>query len=395
MRRLSRSALALAALLCGCAAEHCRTTGAPALCDVERVVPSDGLPPEVVPDVSNNNLDLVDHDGRLYFAFRTGPSHFASTETVLHVLSAKHEGEWEQEATIAMGTDLREPRFLSWNGELFLYFAVLGSDPTTFEPMGMMAMRRTGPGAWTDPVSSYEPGFIPWRAKVVDGTPYLIGYIGGENIYEVNGEPIEVHWLTTTDGFTWEPAVPGQPVVHSGGASETDFVLLDDGSLVAVLRNEAGENGVFGSKICRAAPGALGAWTCADDPKKYDSPLLFRHGADVWLVARRNVTETGVFDLMLPLAPQDAALQNLLDYSSRPKRCALWRVDPEALTATFELDLPSRGDTCFASEVPLSPDDFLVYNYSSDFEEERDVDPSWFEAQFEPTYIYRMVLSFP
>jgi hypothetical protein len=395
MRRLSRGALALSVALCGCAAEHCRAIDAPAICDVERVVPSEGLPPEVVPDVSNNNLDLVEHDGRLYFVFRSGPSHFASTETVLHVLSARREGRWELEATIAMGTDLREPRFLSWNGELFLYFAVLGSDPTDFQPMGMMAMRRTGPGAWTDPVPSYEPGFIPWRAKVVDDTPYLIGYIGGENIYDINGEPIEVHWLTTADGFTWEPVVPGQPVVHSGGASETDFVLLDDGSLVAVLRNEAGENGVFGSKICRAAAGALGDWTCADDPKKYDSPLLFRHGADVWLVARRNVTETGVFDLMLPLAPQDAALQNLLDYSSRPKRCALWRVDPEALTATFELDLPSRGDTCFASEVPLSRDDFLVYNYSSDFEEERDVDPSWFEAQFEPTYIYRMVLSFP
>ncbi|HEV8323939.1 MAG TPA: hypothetical protein VG389_20140 [Myxococcota bacterium] len=379
----------------GCASEHCPTGTGPAICHVERVVPSDALRSAVEPMTSNNNLDLVEHDGRLFFAFRTAPSHFASAQTELHVVSAAREGEWEDELTVTMGTDLREPRLLSWNGQLFLYFAVLGVNPLDFEPMGMMAARRIGRGDWTAPEWFYEPGFIPWRAKVVDGVPYLIAYVGGENIYDIDGEPVEVRWLTTQDGLTWEPVVPGQAAVHVGGSSETDFVLLDDGSLVAVMRNEAGEASGWGSNICRAAADSLGDWTCVNDPKKYDSPLLFRHGAEVWLIARRNVTETGYYDLMLPLSPGDATLQNLIDYSSRPKRCALWRVDPEKLAVTWELDLPSYGDTCFASAVPLSDDDFLVYNYSSDLEAVRDTDPSWFEAQYEPTNIYRFVLSFP
>jgi hypothetical protein len=379
----------------GCATEHCPPGAAPSICHVARVVPSDGLPADVAPMTSNNNLDLVEHEGRLFLAFRTAPSHFAGAQTELHVVSAAREGEWEDELTVTMGTDLREPRLLSWNGELFLYFAVLGANPLDFEPMGMMAARRIGPGDWTAPDWFYEPGFIPWRAKVVDGVPYLIAYVGGENIYDVDGEPVEVRWLTTSDGLDWEPVIPGQPAVHVGGASETDFVFLDDGSLVAVMRNEAGEASGWGSNICRAAPEALGDWTCVNDPKKYDSPLLFRHGPDVWLIARRNVTETGYYDLMLPLSPHDATLQNLIDYSSRPKRCALWRVDPEKLTVSWELDLPSYGDTCFASAVPLSEDDFLVYNYSSDLDAVPETDPSWFEAQYEPTNIYRMVLSFP
>src|SRR5215471_2315342 len=50
------------------------------LLQTERVVPSDGLPPEVVAQQANNNLDVVRHsDGRVYLAWRTAPSHFAGT----------------------------------------------------------------------------------------------------------------------------------------------------------------------------------------------------------------------------------------------------------------------------------------------------------------------------
>src|SRR5262245_51591013 len=229
------------------------------------VIPGPGLPAEIVDQTSNNNLDVVSHEGRIYLAFRTAPTHFAGPDTVLYVVSSTDEQTWTYETQVHLGTDLREPRFLSFGGRLFLYFAVLGQNPIAFEPQGMKVTERLSDGTWTEPDWFYQPGFIPWRAKVVNGVPYLITYIGGGNLYNGSGEPLEIHFLTTTDGRTFVPVVPGQPKVLEGGGSETDFVFQDDGSLIAVVRNEAGDASGFGSKICRAEAGALGDWHCVSD----------------------------------------------------------------------------------------------------------------------------------
>jgi hypothetical protein len=291
-----------------------------------------------------------------------------------------------------MGTDLREPRFLSWDGKLFLYFAVLGQDPLAFEPQKMMGLEKAAAG-WTTPVDVYLPKFIPWRTRTVGGTSYMMAYIGGENIYENDREALEIHFLTTADGWTWTPVVSGQAAVQTGGGSETDWAFLDDGSLVAVTRNEAGDTFGWGSKICRASAGSLGDWTCAADPRKYDSPLVFRHGADVYLLARRNVTETGDYDLGLDeYEPGEQTRRYLLDYSQRPKRCALWKVDPTSLGVSHIVDLPSQGDTCFPGLIEGAlPDTYVVYNYSSPLDGE---DLPWITAQTGPTNIYRLELTF-
>ena len=50
------------------------------------VVPGEGIPEGPTIQTSNNNLDVVRHsDARLYFAFRTGTSHFASNDETLAV----------------------------------------------------------------------------------------------------------------------------------------------------------------------------------------------------------------------------------------------------------------------------------------------------------------------
>lgn len=356
------------------------------------VVPSLGLPPEVAPQASNNNLDVIEHAGDLFFAFRSAPSHFAGAETRLHVVSSRDADTWDFEATFFMGTDLREPRFLSWNGELFLFFAVLGTDPLDFEPKGMMATRREGPGRWSEPRWIGEEGFIPWRTKVLGGRPYMIGYVGGENIYDPEREPIRTHWLTTADGWDWQPVVPGKPVILEGGGSEADFVFLDDGALVAVQRNEKGDELGWGSKICRAEAGTLEDWRCIGDPRKFDSPLLFRHAGGVWLVARRNLNGSGRYDLGLrDLSPQQQTNRYLVDYSLHRKRCSLWKLDPDSLAVDFVLDLPSRGDTCFPSMVPLDGRTVEVYNYSNPLQ---GPDPVWIAGQLGETQIHRMTLTF-
>ncbi|MBZ0253308.1 MAG: hypothetical protein K8I02_08220, partial [Candidatus Methylomirabilis sp.] len=275
----------------------------------------------------------------------------------------------------------------------FLYFAVLGANPLDFEPGETRVTEFLGAGEWTPSEHVYEDGFIPWRAKVVGGTPYVVGYIGGENIYDFNAEPIDVHFLTTANGRDLAPAVPGKPVVLRGGCSETDFVVLDDGSLLAVSRNEASDELGWGMKICKAPANDWGTWLCVADPRKYDSPLLFKRGADVYLIGRRNLTETGNFDL--GLRQYDRFLQTILyslDYWGKGKRTSLWKVDPATLEVSFALDFPSRGDTSFAGLLEEADGTYTVYNYSSPPGEE---EIGWLTGQLNPTEIYRIPLRLP
>lgn len=382
----------LAALLSACRPPSDVVTE-PILGDPIQVVPGDGLPTEVQLQPANNNLGVVEHDGRTYLAWRTAPSHFASPDTVVWVVSSADRVTWEFEATFTAGTDLREVQFLSWNGELWLYCARLGPDPTDFEPGAMMVSHQDGRGSWSPLVEAYLPGFIPWRTRVVDGVPYMIGYSGGENVYDPAGEPIEIHWLTTEDGTTWQAAVGDDPVVQRGGGSETDWTFLADGSLVAVTRNEAGDELGFGSKICTAPAADLGTWTCAPDPRKYDSPLIVREGDDVWLIARRTLENDGKFDLGRDdLDHADAYLQYQAAYWFAPKRCALWRVDAGSRSVSFVADLPSRGDTCFPDAVPRGDGLWEVYNYTSPLD---GPDVDWITGQGGDTRIYRVDLQLP
>ncbi|TMF05672.1 MAG: exo-alpha-sialidase, partial [Chloroflexi bacterium] len=92
------------------------------LSDLRQVVPGRGMPPEARIMRSNNNLDVARHDdGRLYFAFRSAPTHFAHPACRFYVMASDDGGEnWQLEAKIKRGRDIREPRLLSWNGRLFL-----------------------------------------------------------------------------------------------------------------------------------------------------------------------------------------------------------------------------------------------------------------------------------
>ena len=357
------------------------------------VIPGASLPAAIDLQTANNNLDVIWHDGRLFLAWRTAPFHYASADTVLYVASTSDLTSWRYEGSFWLDTDLREPQLVSFDGTLSLYFAVLGDNPIAFEPQGSRRAVYRGPDDWTEPEPVFEGDFIPWRIRAIGERMEVLGYYGGGGIYDVDTAPLEVVWLASTDGVTWESAVPGGPVVLVGGASETDAGWLDDGRLVAISRNEAGDETGFGSRICRASAEAPADWTCAADPRKFDSPRVITRGDDAWLIARRNVTETGAYDLGrddLPFEERYLAYQ--LDYWANPKRCALWSIDPDALTVTHVLDLPSRGDTCFPEALDLGGGRFLVFDYSSPLEGE---DLGWQQAQVGPTRIYRTLLALP
>lgn len=360
--------------------------------ETRRIVPSEGL--GIEPMHSNNNLDVIRFGGRVYLAWRTAPDHFAGPETVIHVVSSADEVTWERETMLALGTDLREPRFLVLDGRLFLYVSVLGVNRLQFEPMGVRVTERAADGTWTPLEDIGLPGYIAWRTRTERGTPYMTAYLGGEHIYLFDGEPLSVDLLTTTDGRRWEPVDPARRTVYMGGGSEADFTLGDDGSLFGIIRNEAGDALGWGSLVCRAPAGDLAAWSCAIDPKKYDSPLMFWHDGEAYLIGRRNVTETGHYDLMRYDDVRNT-VESQLDYTLRPKRCALWRFVPEENRIAYVLDLPSGGDTCFGALIAGdSPDELVVYDYSSDLDDPATERLGWQRGQLGRTYVYRHVLRF-
>jgi hypothetical protein len=224
------------------------------------------------------------------------------------------------------------------------------------------------------------------------GTPYMIVYEGGENIY-TDGEPLNIELRTTADGITWTALNPMRPVISTGGGSETDFALSDGGDLFGIIRNEAGDELGWGSKVCSAPASDITDWTCVGDPKKYDSPLMFWHDGEAYLVGRRNVTETGNYDVMSERGDRLAmTFENQFQYVTAPKRCSLWRWVQGENRIAYILDLPSAGDTCFPGRLlGESPDEIVIYNYSSDPE---GPDYAWNQGQIHPTNIYRHVLRF-
>jgi hypothetical protein len=331
------------------------------------VVPSDGLPDDLGLMASNNNVDIMFHEERLFMGFRTGPNHFASEETQMMVVSSLDGGvSWQHELKIELDSDAREPRFLSMNGSLQLIFFEAGTNPIAFEPMRMWRTFRQGSARFSELELMVDAPEVPWDVKVRGGVAWMTSYMGDHY-----GEPgrvnIEVYFKKSIDGLSWQ-LVDDVPFVYQGGVSEVAFEFGAEGDLWAVTRNEDGDATGFGSHVCWAPADSLGAWECPDvtDPERYDSPELFRHGSEIYLLARRDIG--GPF----------GENPSLGDYSTRPKRTALYRIDQDTRSVAFMMDLPGAGDTAFPSIQRTGNHSFLLANYTSPLD---DPDITWIEGQ--------------
>lgn len=359
--------------------------------ETRRVVPSDGLAPEFGLKTANNNLDVVRHDGRVYLAWRSAPNHFASPETLINVASSDDERQWRYETSYHLDRDLREPRLLSLNGRLFLYVARLGRSSWSFTPEGVSVGERRADGTWSNLEPVGPGGAIAWRVKPFQGEALMVAYRGGEHLYSLSRGETTVELWRSRDGRHFRPFSANGAVVIRGGGTETDFALGSNGSLFAVVRNEEGDASGWGSKLCRASAGAMDLWKCTSDPRKYDSPLVFERGGEIYVVGRRNVTTDGAYDLGRGQGIL-RTIRNELAYITSAKRCSLWRWVQGEDRLAFVLDLPSRGDTCFASLLSDDPNgDVVLYDYSSDIS---GPDLPWSAGQRRATFVYRHVLSF-
>ncbi len=350
----------------------------PVVEDVRFVAPSESLPPEAPTQRSNNNLAIAFHGDRLFFAFRTAPVHFASKKAEMFVVSSTDLGRtWDLEHRIALERDVREPSFVSLGGRLILNYVELGTKPTRFEPRAVWRVERLARREWTAPERFLEAGEIPWDVKVRGGRAWMTSYLG--NHYGAWPSRVEVRFSVSDDGIEWRPVDPATPVVYEGGVSEVAIEFDEGGRLWGVTRNEDGDATGFGAHVVTAEADALSRWDFPRraDRERYDSPELLRHGDDLYLIARRDVG--GPFDAGWSYLPDQLRKWFvLLAYSVRPKRTSLDRLDRASRRLEAVLDLPSAGDTAFASVARLSAHEFLVANYTSPPERG---DWSWIHGQ--------------
>jgi hypothetical protein len=306
----------------------------------------------------------------------------------MYVVSSLDRGKtWDYEAEVFIGSDMREPRFLVLGDKLMFYFFQAGKNMFAFSPKFVFAMERKGPGDWTEPRKIWEPGCVLWRAKVRDGKAYATGYCGGGEMYTGGNAGIGVRFMTTDDGYNFQPVDPARPVSVAGG-SETAFEFDKDGTLYLAIRNEAGDGKTWGSKVCRAEPRDLANWQCAVTPFKYDSPIMFRQGEDIFLIARRNID--GPYDkqqrwLWNPVE----TLYYMARYWWTKKRTALYKLDKERLVMDPVFDFPSKGDTAFPALVRINEKSWLMYNYSSPPDGK---DRVWMTGQLTGTRIYSTII---
>jgi hypothetical protein len=295
---------------------------------------------------------------------------------------------WDFEAKVFMGSDMREPRFLVVGDKLFYYNFQAGKNMFSFTPMHIWAMERKGLGSWTEPKQVFQPKCVLWRSKTIADQAYLTAYCG-EGEYTGGNAGIQIYLLTTKDGYNFEPVDPKKPVIATGG-SETDFEIDRAGNLYGVIRNEAGDGNSWASKVCAAQAGDLANWKCVDTEYKPDSPLVFKHDDDIYVIGRRSLGGTyDRGDRWLPNSTE--SLYYLARYWWTKKRTALYRLDKEKLALEPVLDFPSKGDTSFAGLVQLNDNQYLMYNYSSDPEGK---DRVWMSGQLHQTNIYSTVITF-
>lgn len=355
------------------------------------VVPSGDLPENVSPQKSNNNVSITIFHHRLYLAFRTGPTHFASKKTGVYIISSDDGKSWKKELEIFIGRDIREPFLIPINGQLHFYCFGAGTKMTAFEPQFIDHYISDGNGKWSEPEKVLTKGEVHWSLKNRNGSTYMTSYSGSH--YEVKGEAeVSLFFKKTSNGIDWVP-VGDSSEVYFGGVSETAFEFDKSGNLWGVTRLEDGDDTGFGSQVVFAPADDLGNWQFPDaaDQRCFMSPKMFRHGDELFMIGRRQLGRKPFGKTNRKRKMSTQRIRNWTGYSFTPKTTALFKINQETRKVEWVMDLPGAGDTAFPSIIRLDKHRFLFANYTSPINHPK---RSWLAGQLGKTKIYLQVLSF-
>ena len=261
----------------------------------------------------------------------------------MHVVSSTDEGHsWAKEFTVESGKDLREPHFLSINGTLFFFYFEAGTNLIAFEPSYLQRKQFLGPDlGWSAAETWGHESEVGWQYEVYDDVAYTISY-SGEHYSITQFGQVSLFINMTLNGLDWEPL--GASPFYTGGISEVGWAFDDDGVMWGVGRNEDGDASGWGSRIFFYDPLVMESpqWTDTNsDPYIYESPRMFNHEGELYLIARTD--PLGPFRSNNTIHLPDVMAQHLYDlvyYSLRPHGTALWRLNRQTTDLEKLLDLP-------------------------------------------------------
>ena len=355
------------------------------------LIPSLDLPKEVKPQKSNNNVSICVFNNRLHVAFRTGPTHFASKKTGMYIISTANGSDWKKETDFFLGRDFREPFLIPIADTLHFYCFAGGTKMTAFEPDYISHYITSGNGNWAGPENVLDKGEVHWCMNNRNGKIYMTSYEGSH--YELKGESkVSLLFKQTINGKLFEP-VGNNALVYKGGVSETAFEFDKEKNLWAVTRLEDGDKTGFGSHVVFADKSDLGNWQFPEtaDPNCYMSPRMFRHGNELYLIARKQLGKKPFGKASRKISMKKQRIRNWVGFSLSPKTTALYRINKETRKVEWLMNLPGAGDTAFPSIIRLDKDRFLYANYSSPFRYKK---RNWLNGQLGRTGIYLQVISF-
>ena len=356
------------------------------------IIPSAGLSDSILIRRSNNNVSIAFYNDKLFVAFRTAPTHFASKKTGVNIISSLDGLNWEKELSLFLGKDVREPYLIPINDTLHFYFFTAGIKMTAFEPQSIEHFVMNKQGNWSAMDNVLEKGEVHWSMKRRNNKVFMTSYEGAH--YKLKGESaVRLHFRNTQDGSHFPPKKDSS-VVYIGGVSECAFEFDYKGNLWAVSRLEDGDQTGFGAHVIFADKDSLYNWQFPKEASSniYMSPKMFNHNDELYLIARKQLGRKPFGKTSRDKSLAKQRFRNWVGYSLTPKTTALFKIDQVERKVEWLMDLPGVGDTAFPSIVRLSKNRFLVANYSSPIHKRKK--RSWLSGQLGKTGIYLIVIEF-
>lgn len=286
----------------------------------------------------NAFTDLVRWQDAYWLTFRSCPDgHMVHPTSSIIVLTSADTRDWKQVHRFSVPKrDTRDPHFLVFKDQLFVYTGTWYSGDTTLPRDEYDLNKHLGYAAWTgDGVTWKGPrqlegtyGHYIWRAAAHDGTAYLCGR-RNKGHAQVWGERelVQSAMLESDDGLVWR----FRTLFQETHGDETAFAFSEDGSITAI-----GRRGSANAQLITSEP-PYTEWTRRELSEYIGGPLLTRWGAR-WVVGGRRKTPEG------------------------SRTVLYWLVDGELRPFA---QLPSGGDTSYPGFVAFNDNSAAVSWYSS------------------------------
>lgn len=352
------------------------------------IVPKIKMPEGVELNRSNANVGIEIFDHRLFVSFRSAKNHFANDETKLFIISTEDGVNWEKEAEVFLGADMREPILRAFNDTLFFYFFEAGTRWRHFEPKYTLSMKRLGLSNWTEPKPMTKEAEVFWDIKVRNNKLYASTYISPRN-----GDLKRLLLKVSDDGRNFKSVNSFNGICTNCNLKEMAFEFEESGKVWAACRNGAGDSTGHGSMVITSHLNHLAEWTFKDksDPFYLASARMIRHGEELYVLARNGplTAKYGTF-----FNGEEGKLCNnlkQLKYSLSPQRTSVFKLDKENKKLIPVKDLDGAGDNAFPSVIRLSAHKFLVANYTSPPHKKK---RSWLRGQVGKTGVYISLLEF-